>query len=170
MTTRRRCHSILIAILASLAWLNPVAAGDGSTPAPDFTLPARDGSPVSLRALRGQVVMINFWASWCGPCRQEFPVLDQIHRRYRPLGLAILGINVEPESAEAERFLARTPVGFPILFDRTNTVTKQYGVSGMPTTILVDRKGRVRWLHQAYRPGDENEYISQIRAMLREAA
>lgn len=169
MTTRRRCHSILVTILASLAWLNPVAAGDSSTPAHDFTLPARDGSPVSLGTLRGQVVMINFWASWCGPCRQEFPILDQIHRRYRPLGLVMLGINVEPDPADAERFLARTPVSFPILYDRTNAVTKQYGVSGMPTTILVDRKGHVRWLHQAYRPGDESEYISQIRTMLREA-
>jgi peroxiredoxin len=170
MPKRNPFRSRLLALAASFACLGPVAADDAAGPAPDFTLPARSGSTVSLGMLRGQVVMINFWASWCGPCRQEFPILDQIHRKYRPLGFTMLGVNVEPDTAEAERFLAQTPVGFPILFDRTNVVTKQYGVSGMPTTILVDRKGRVRWLHRAYRPGDESEYVSQVRAMLKEPA
>jgi thiol-disulfide isomerase/thioredoxin len=156
--------------LVALGLCAPVRAGDPGGAAPEFTLPSRAGTPVSLASLRGQVVMINFWASWCGPCRQEFPLLDQIHRKYQPLGFAMLGVNVEPDLADAERFLQQTPVGFPILFDPGNAVTRQYGVSGMPTTILVDRKGRVRWLHRAYRPGDEDEYIARIRALLREPA
>lgn len=170
MAIRNPFRLALGSCIAVLALCAPVQAGDPGGTAPEFTLPSRAGAPVSLASLRGQVVMINFWASWCGPCRQEFPLLDQIHRKYQPMGFAMLGVNVEPELADAERFLKETPVGFPILFDRTNAVTKQYGVSGMPTTILVDRKGRVRWLHRAYRPGDENEYIAQIRAMLREPA
>ena len=170
MSMQRSFRLVLLGILATLTSLNPVVASDGGVQAPDFTLQARSGDPISLAALRGQVVMINFWASWCGPCRQEFPILDQIHRKYRPLGFAMLGINVEPETPDAERFLASTPVGFPILFDRNNAVSRKFGVSGMPTTVLVDRKGRIRWLHQAYKPGDENEYISQIRAILKEAA
>ena len=170
MPKRNPLRSCLLAVATAIAWLGPVVADDAAAPAPDFTLPARGGKPVSLAALRGQVVMINFWASWCGPCRQEFPILDQIHRKYGPLGFTMLGVNVEPETGDAERFLEQTPVGFPILFDRTNIVTKQYGVSGMPTTILVDRRGRVRWLHRAYKPGDESEYVSQVRAMLKEPA
>ena len=170
MALPRQIRLFMFGLLAALAWLNPVAAGDGGGPAPAFTLPSRGGNPVTLNSLRGQVVMINFWASWCGPCRQEFPILDQIHRKYRPMGFALLGVNVEPEHTDAERFLAQTPVGFPILFDRDNVVSKQFGVSVMPTTVLVDRKGRVRWLHHAYTAGDENEYISQIRAMLKEPA
>jgi len=157
-----------LAATASLAL--PAAAGtSGSEPAPGFTLPTRAGGSVNLADLRGQVVMINFWASWCGPCRQEFPILDEMFRKYRPMGFTLLGINVESDSADAERFLEQTPVSFPIAYDRENEVSNAYGVSAMPTTLIVDRKGNVRWLHRAYKPGDENEYLNQVRAMLRES-
>jgi thiol-disulfide isomerase/thioredoxin len=114
--------------------------------------------------------MINFWASWCGPCRKEFPALDQIYAKYKPMGFTLVAINVESEKADAEKFLAATPASFPILFDPDNKVSGSYGVSAMPTTVLVDRQGRVRWLHRAYKPGDEAKYIEQIRAALREKA
>ena len=125
---------------------------------------------MSLADLKGQVVMINFWASWCGPCRQEFPALDQIYAKYKPMGFTLVAINVESEQADAEKFLSATPASFPILFDPDNMVSGKYGVSAMPTTVLVDRQGRVRWQHRAYKPGDEAKYIEQIRAALREKA
>lgn len=156
----------LLAAFVALAW--PAGATDGSLPAPEFTLANRAGGQLSLSGLRGQVVMINFWASWCGPCRQEFPALDEMYRRYKPMGFTLVGINVESEQADAERFLGARPVSFPILFDPDNTVSDRYGVSAMPTTVLVDRQGRLRWQHQAYKPGDEAKYIEQVRAMLRE--
>ncbi len=158
----------LLAALAACAW--PAAATDGAVPAPAFTLSSRAGGAVSLADLKGQVVMINFWASWCGPCRKEFPALDQIYAKYKPMGFALVAINVESEKADAEKFLATTPASFPILFDPDNKVSGSYGVSAMPTTVLVDRQGRVRWLHRAYKPGDEAKYIEQIRAALREKA
>ena len=158
----------LAAALLATAW--PAAATDGAVPAPAFSLESRAGGQVSLAALRGQVVMINFWASWCGPCRQEFPALDQIYAKYKPMGFTLVAINVESEKADAEKFLGATPVSFPVLFDPDNAVSGKYGVSAMPTTILVDRQGRVRWQHRAYKPGDEAEYIEQIRAALREKA
>lgn len=158
----------LLAALAAFAW--PAAATDGSVPAPAFTLANRAGGEVSLADLKGQVVMINFWASWCGPCRQEFPALDAIYAKYKPMGFTLVAINVESEKADAEKFLAATPASFPILFDPDNKVSGSYGVSAMPTTVLVDRQGRVRWLHRAYKPGDEAKYIEQIRAALREKA
>jgi thiol-disulfide isomerase/thioredoxin len=138
------------------------------TPAPDFTLPGRDGKPVSLSSLRGKVVMVNFWASWCGPCRQEFPVLDQLYKKYQPMGFTLVGVNVESEADLAQKFLAQTPVTFPVLFDRQNSTSKLYGVNAMPTTLLVDRKGNVRWMHRAYKPGDEDLYLNATRALLRE--
>jgi len=156
----------LLAALVAVAW--PAAATDGSPPAPAFKLANRAGGDMSLSDLKGQVVMINFWASWCGPCRQEFPALDQIYSKYKPMGFQMVGINVETEKADAERFLGKTPVSFPILFDPDNQVSGSYGVSAMPTTFLVDRQGRLRWQHRAYRPGDEAKYIEQIRQMLRE--
>ena len=156
----------LLAALVAFAW--PAAATDGSPPAPEFRLANRAGGEMSLSGLKGQVVMINFWASWCGPCRQEFPALDQIYSKYKPMGFQMIAINVESEKADAERFLGKTPVSFPILFDPDNKVSGNYGVNAMPTTFLVDREGRLRWQHRAYKPGDEAKYIEQIRAMLRE--
>jgi thiol-disulfide isomerase/thioredoxin len=156
----------LLAALVACAW--PAAATDGSPTAPAFSLASRAGTPLALADLKGQVVMINFWASWCGPCRQEFPALDQIYAKYKPMGFTLVAINVESEKADAEKFLGATPVSFPILFDPDNKVSGSYGVSAMPTTFLVDRQGRVRWQHRAFKPGDEAKYIEQIRAILRE--
>ena len=156
----------LLAALVAVAW--SASATDGSPPAPEFKLVNRAGGEVSLSSLKGQVVMINFWASWCGPCRQEFPALDQIYSKYKPMGFQMVGINVESEKTDAEHFLGKTPVSFPILFDPENKVSGSYGVNAMPTTFLVDRQGKLRWQHRAYKPGDEAKYIEQIRAMLRE--
>jgi peroxiredoxin len=155
-------------LVALLACASTAAGVDGSPPAPPFTLTSRAGPEISLASLNGQVVMINFWASWCGPCRQEFPALDEIYRKYRPMGFEMIGINVESERSDAERFLGATNVSFPILFDPDNKVSGSYGVSAMPTTFLVDRQGRLRWQHRAYKPGDEAAYIEQVRALLRE--
>lgn len=160
--------AVLATALLATAW--PAAATDGAVPAPQFSLASRAGGEVSLADLKGQVVMINFWASWCGPCRQEFPALDQIYAKYKPMGFTLVAINVESEKSDAEKFLSATPASFPILFDPDNTVSGKYGVSAMPTTVLVDRQGRVRWQHRAYKPGDEAKYIEQIRAALREKA
>ncbi|MGH8249337.1 MAG: TlpA family protein disulfide reductase [Steroidobacteraceae bacterium] len=156
----------LVAAFVALSW--PAVASDGAPAAPDFTLANRAGGELSLSGLRGQVVLINFWASWCGPCRQEFPALDQIYARYKPMGFTLVAINVESEKADAERFLGMQKVSFPILFDPDNRVSGSYGVSAMPTTVLVDRQGRVRWQHRAFKPGDEAKYIEQVRAALRE--
>lgn len=166
---RLAATTLAAALLTLLAGLSPPALAAGaSEPAPDFELPLRGGGSVKLSALRGQVVMINFWASWCAPCRQEFPILDEMYRKYQPMGFTLVGVNVESETGDAERFLASMPVSFPVAFDSENSVSGQYGVSAMPTTLLVDRKGNVRWLHRAYKPGDENEYLDQVRRLLRE--
>jgi peroxiredoxin len=142
--------------------------GASSALAPSFSLPSRSGDMVSLDKLRGKVVMLNFWASWCGPCRQEMPLLDQMHKRYSSLGFTMIGVNVEANTADAEKWLQQTPVSFPVLFDKENKVSKLYDVKAMPSTVFIDRKGNVRALHRGYKPGDESEYLNQIRALLKE--
>lgn len=142
--------------------------GASASIAPSFALPSRSGDMISLSALKGQVVMINFWASWCGPCRQEMPLLDQMHKRYSSLGFTLLGVNVEADTKDAEKWLAATPVTFPVLFDKENKVSKLYDVNAMPSTVFIDRKGNVRYLHRGYKSGDEGEYLNQIRALLKE--
>jgi len=157
----------IVALTAALAIAVPALAGMDA-PAPTFTLAARGGGDVSLAQYHGQVVMINFWASWCGPCRTEMPLLDSIYKKYNKLGFTLLGVNVEPDSKAAVDWLKETPVSFPILFDKDSKVSKLYDVAGMPSTVIIDRTGKVRVLHRGYKPGDENEYMDSIRSLIRE--
>jgi peroxiredoxin len=161
---------VIAALVGGAVPATSVRAADAlGQPAPPFSLPLRGGdSSLSLEQLRGQVVMVNFWASWCGPCREEFPLLDQMYKKYKTLGFTMLGVNVEPDSKDAEGFIAKTPVSFPIVFDRSSTASKLYHVEGMPSTVLIDRNGVLRWVHRGYKAGDENEYLDQVRALLRE--
>jgi len=161
-------RSLLRAAVFAVTLAVSTLVGASAQRAPGFTLPSRSGDTVSLEQLKGQVVMINFWASWCGPCRQEMPLLDQMYKRYSSLGFTLLGVNVEANSKDAEKLLASVPVSFPVLFDTENKVSKLYDVNAMPSTVFIDRKGNVRYLHRGYKPGDESEYLNQIRALLKE--
>ncbi len=154
--------SCALSLAASAASIAPGAA------APAFQLHSSASNDLSLSDLKGQVVLINFWASWCGPCRQEMPVLDQLYRKYKAAGFTLLGVNVEPKSADAEGFLRTTPVSFPILFDTDSKVSRLYEVAGMPSTVILDRSGKVRYIHHGYKPGEESEYMDQIRTLVRE--
>jgi peroxiredoxin len=136
--------------------------------APDFALKSSNGENLRLSEFRGDVVMINFWASWCGPCRQEMPLLDELYNEYKPLGFTILGVNVEEDSTQAKQLLKELPVDFPVLFDNQSKVSRLYDVVAMPSTVLVDRDGNVRYLHKGYKPGYENAYQEQVRALIRE--
>jgi len=152
------------------AFVLPAFATSSSGPAPAFKLSARGGKTIDLAQFRGQVVMINFWATWCGPCRQEMPLLEDIYKKYKPMGFTMLAVNVEPDSKAAEAWLGKLakPVSFPVAFDVDSKVSKAYKVAGMPSTVFVDRKGNVRVMHKGYKPGDENFYLTQIRSMLKE--
>jgi peroxiredoxin len=154
---------------AILALVMSGLAATATAAAPGFTLPSRSGGTLSLSELKGQVVMVNFWATWCGPCRQEMPLLEQIQRKYESLGFTVVGVNVEPDSAEAQKWLAQAaPVTFPILFDRENKVAAEFGVDGMPSTVFIDRTGAVRYVHRGYRPGDEAGYADMVRSLVKE--
>jgi peroxiredoxin len=165
MFTRWTKLSLLAVTTVILA---TTATAGGDSPAPGFSLPARGGSTIDLSQFKGQVVMINFWASWCGPCRQEMPLLESMYKKYQPLGFTLIGVNVEPDQKDAESFLKQTPVTFPVLFDAKSKVSGLYNVQGMPTTVFIDRKGKVRLVHESYKPGDENLYLDQIRTLIRE--
>ena len=160
-------RKILIAAIAGLAvW--SASAGELSGVAPGFDLVDRSGNRVALADLQGEVVMVNFWATWCGPCREEMPHLEALYQRYSDLGFTLLGVNVEEDSSGADEFLEETPVTFPILFDPENAVSQLYDVVAMPSTVLIDRSGNMRFIHHGYKPGYENDYQTQIRALLRE--
>ena len=153
-----------------LGCLLALPAGASTPPmAPEFSLPDASGAPVRLADLRGQVVLVNFFASWCGPCRQELPILSAMQRRYQKLGFTVLGVNLDAERAAADALLEELPPSFPVVFDADSEVAKRYRVSGMPNTAIIDQDGRLRFLHRGYTPGTEDVYVEQVRALLRES-
>ena len=165
----KKIITTFLAVTGCLFFLSTtVQAASVSGPAPNFTLKTMEGKNLKLSELRGNVVLLNFWASWCGPCREEMPLLNAIHNKYEPLGFTILGVNVEEQSDAAKDFIAQRPVDFPILLDSSNKVSKLYDVIAMPTTVVIDRDGNMRFLHQGYQSGDEAEYRNMVKKLVRE--
>ncbi|MDR7481178.1 MAG: TlpA disulfide reductase family protein [Armatimonadota bacterium] len=112
--------------------------------APPFTLPRLDGDgTLDLAALRGRVVVLNFWASWCVPCRDEAPLLEAAWQRYRDRGVVVVGVNVQDLTADAQRFVRETRTTFPVVRDHDNRVYRAYGLTGVPETFFTDRQGRI---------------------------
>ena len=154
-----------------VALLLPTTAGWAVTaegPAANFTLKSTSGENIRLSEHLGDVVLINFWASWCGPCRQEMPHLDALQSKYAGLGFTVLGINVEQDPEAALSMLRQIPVNFPVLLDTDSNVSELYNVDAMPATVLVDREGVIRFMHRGYKPGYELHYEEQLKQLVRE--
>jgi peroxiredoxin len=163
----------VLPLLAVLGLLFAVPATQAAMPkvgsaAPDFTLKSGNGKNMRLSEHRGEVVMINFWATWCGPCRQEMPLLNRLHEQYRKAGFTLLGVNVDDKPQAAQAMARQLGVGFPVLFDRDKQVSRRYDVDAMPTTLLIDRDGRVRYIHRGFRPGYEASYATEIKELLKQ--
>jgi thiol-disulfide isomerase/thioredoxin len=172
MSIIHKCSRLLpgLFLAAFMALSTPfaAAAAEVGKPAPDFTLKSLGGKNLKLSEMAGSVVLVNFWASWCGPCREEMPLLNSLHNKYEPLGFIVLGVNVEEDVKGAEGFLKNFPVDFPVLLDSDNRVSEQYKVIAMPTTVVVDRDGNMRFLHQGYKSGDEAKYRQMVKKLVRE--
>ncbi len=152
MIIRKFLAGLALTVLA----MSSLAASDlAGKPAPDFALKSSTGANLRLSEYRGDVVMINFWATWCGPCRQEMPLLDQLYSRSQRVGFSLLGVNIDDDSSRAMDMIRELGVSFPVLFDARKEVSKLYDVDAMPVTVLVDREGNVRHVHKGYKPGYE---------------
>ena len=161
--------TILLGAFLSVIAVTGLAASDlTGKSAPDFVLKSATGENLRLSEYRGDVVMINFWATWCGPCRQEMPLLDDLYARYGRVGFSLLGVNIDDDARRAMQMVEELGVNFPVLFDDTKEVSKLYQVEAMPVTVLVDRAGTVRHVHHGYKPGYEEKYLTEIRSLLRE--
>jgi peroxiredoxin len=166
---RRHRVRMLLSVAALLA-CGAVSAStlQPSSMAPDFTLRSMDGPNLRLNEQRGRVVMVNFWATWCGPCRQEMPHLNKLHDKYRDAGFVLLGVNIDDNARAAIDLANKLGLRFPVLLDTDKTVSRLYDLGSMPATVLIDREGRVRHLHRGYREGYELSYDQQVRALLKE--
>src|SRR5260221_13669554 len=140
----------------------------GGVDAPDFVSKRDSGRKVRVCVHPGQVVWINFWESWCGPCRQELPLLNKMYGQYRAAGFMLLAVNVDDNRKDADAMLKRLDLRLPILFDVSKNVGKLYGVDTSPATLLIDRDGRVRYVHRGYYNGYEQKYEQQVRELLKE--
>ena len=170
MTLNAPSRRRLLVACALLAAAAPASAANLQTlaPAPDFTLRSMDGPNLRLAEQRGRVVMVNFWATWCGPCRQEMPHLNKLYDKYRDAGFVLLGVNIDDNARTATDLATKLGLKFPVLLDTDKAVSRLYDLGSMPATVLIDREGRVRHLHRGYREGYEIAYEQQVRALLKE--
>ena len=169
LLNNRNCSALMRVIAAAIFFsaFSASALNMGQM-APDFTLKSTQGINLNLAEQRGQIIVINFWASWCGPCRKEMPILQSFHNKYKDLGVAVWGVNVEQNNQEGRDFLSDLKLNFPIFFDSSNTVSANYQVEAMPTTVIVDRSGKVRYVFKGYRDGYEKKYAKAIKTLIRE--
>ncbi len=160
-----------LAVLASaIALALPTQAETIPTgqPAPPVVLPSltEQGKTYDLAAMRGQVVYVDFWASWCGPCRVSFPIIDEIYGEFSSRGFQVLAINVDEYPEDAMEFLAELPVSYPVVRDAEGKAPGDFGILGMPTGFLIDQQGTVRKIHQGFRKSDAEWLRAEILKLL----
>lgn len=153
---------LLLALLPGIA--QAVQIGER---APAIVAPALDGKTLRLADLRGKVVYVDFWASWCGPCRESLPVLDRLHRDLGSQGFRVLTVNVDTETKLAQRMAQQLKLDLPVALDPEGKWAEKYALPGMPTGYLVDRKGVVRSVHGGYKGKDLPELEQSIQKALK---
>ena len=135
--------------------------------APSFSLPSISGT-VNLQKLQGQVVYVDFWASWCSPCRKSFPWMNNIANKYKDMGLTVIAINLDKERELAMEFLNDIPHGFTIAFDPEGEIASQYKVNAMPSSYLIDRNGHIQYTHFGFRDDKKSEIETNIKSLLKQ--
>lgn len=157
-----RVAAMLVAGLAASATAWCVEPGQ---PAPQFELAGPNG-PVSLSKLKGQLVYVDFWASWCGPCKQSFPWMNEMQAKYGPRGLRIVAIDLDANKADGEKFLAQVPANFTVAFDPKGDSAKRFEIKGMPSSMLVGPDGKVIKVHAGFREDERQALEAAIVAAL----
>jgi thiol-disulfide isomerase/thioredoxin len=130
--------------------------------------PSNANTPLDLNEFRGRVIYLDFWASWCKPCRQSFPWMDELQRKYRNRGLLVVAVNVDQDRGQADQFLNRFGPSFRILFDPSGELAEKFKVPGMPSSFLIDRRGVVRERHVGFLPENEESIDSEVQELIAE--
>lgn len=154
---RRAVLGLVLALSAApLAW-----ALEAGTPAPELDLPGLKDA-VNLARLKGKVVYVDFWASWCGPCKQSFPFMNDLQSRYGSGGLEVVAINLDAKRDDADRFLSEVPARFTLAFDPKGESARRFEVKAMPSSVLIGRDGKVVAAHKGFKESDRKELEERI--------
>ncbi len=166
-----RMHRFLkiLPVLAIIWSSNAFAVGIGQ-PAPAFErVPLMGGEPIELKDYLGQVVYLDFWASWCGPCRQAMPLMNSMYQELSGQGFTVLAVNLDAYVDEALRFIKQHPVQYPMVRDTGGVLPELYGLTGMPTAYLIDRNGKVRYIHHGFKRSDVVRIRHAVESLLAES-
>ena len=168
----RRRSFLALTVCAALALAAPVVAlaAKAGARAPEFELKGLDGKTVRLSSLKGKVVLVDFWASWCKPCKKELPALDKLAKQYKDAGkdVVFVAINIDTDRAKAEKFLKEKGIKHVVvLLDPSSTSAEAYQPGTMPTSYVVDQKGIIKFVNEGYNPGDEGKLKGQIDGLLK---
>ncbi len=165
----RLLAGLIISLLAS-SFVGTAAAKPLAAPAPDCLGALLDGQDeLTLESLRGKVVYVDFWASWCPPCRHSFPVMQRLYAEFSASGFEIVAVNLDQEVSQARRFLKTNPVAFSVTHDNSGACPQAFGVQAMPTSYLIDKDGTVRWRHSGFQRGEEGRLRQIIRSLIEES-
>jgi len=159
--TYAKTAALVLTVLLGL----PAGAVEVGQSAPDFDL-AGSLAAVKLSDYKGKTVYLDFWASWCGPCKQSFPWMNEMQSRYGAKGFRVVGVNVDQKTDDAKAFLKETPASFDVAFDQTGKTPKTYAIKGMPTSVLIGADGKVISVHSGFKPEQRAELEAQIQQAL----
>jgi thiol-disulfide isomerase/thioredoxin len=160
--------TVLRAFAAVLLFASAASAlAPGEAP-PPIDMPDQAGKKVDLNELGGKVVLVDFWASWCGPCKQEMPILEELHKKYAKQGLVIVGVNIDHNAKKMNSFLKSVPVSFRIVHDRKLVVASKYEPATMPSSYFIGRDGKIRYVHEGFEKRDAAELEERVKTLLAE--
>jgi peroxiredoxin len=159
-------NAALCLSLAVTSLTGSALALDAGQSAPEIALKDMSGKAVKLSDLKGKVVLVDFWASWCGPCRESFPALEKLSKSYKDKGFVVLGINIDNDVAAAQKFLKEVPVSFSVANDAGKQVAKSYAPPTMPSSYLIDKSGKVHAVHAGFKASDAAKLEAEIKKLL----
>jgi peroxiredoxin len=178
VTTRERAVAVVLALLVAAVPVGIAGAGAdlyaaagvqpvrNAASAPEFALQTLEGRPLESSSLRGKVVVLNFWATWCGPCKEEMPALQRLKQHFKTEEFELLAITTDPQREAIKGFVQSLGLAFPVLLDEAKDVSATFGVRGLPTTVLIGKDGRVLARAVGPRAWDSPESVALIRRMV----
>ena len=166
----RTARWMVCCLLAGMVLVGSAAALDVGARMPEIGLKDLHGNPIDRASLQGKVVIVDFWASWCAPCKEEMPVLSRLHAKHAQRGLVVVGVSVDEEVTNVQGFLAKVKASFPIVHDRTHVVAERFAPPKMPSSYVIDRRGVVRYVHGGFRPADAEALAREVETLLAEAS